>query len=561
MHNKTLLLLLLALSLLMPRGMQAAGDAYAAEGDDEQVLTVCWGMQIALSDIFILENLSFNDECGTPHFMAVRFAYDENNAPYVLDTICRDRAGEEQFMGWLNNFMIRGNNAGKYVLQFYARCENAPDFQSIGVIHYRVIPEFRPGVITAGRDTMYMQKGKIRVNVASITPASGGDGNIHYRWKRGIQDLYAADENLENYPITDEDLTFPALLKLHRRAYDGSGCGNALAEGTYAIVVFDEFKPGKIDTIDNPEFCSVEVAQAYTITASAAEGGTERYHYQWFMEHDGVETPIAGATNKDLPLSMVSLEYGQHYTFSRKVEDDTRFTTPTPAANPQSIYISSGDEVRTREWVVCVPSFPYTVSWFDTKGNEFTHTIESTPNDEWKVLDEHHPSGCTMDTTLLIRVRLDGCVRAKFDRILFVDTTRYVATQWYKNGEKLTGETRNYYDEGGNELKGLYEVDMTGKDGRTYRSCAIQMPQATAVNELLCSEPAVFPVPAEAGQPVTVVNNGGTIAIYSCTGEPVMQTASTEQQISIDAPQIRGLYYVQIIGKDGRRRTEKLLVK
>ena len=167
--------------------------------------------------------------------------------------------------------------------------------------------------------------------------------------------------------------------------------------------------------------------------------------------------------------------------------------------------------------------------------------------------------------TLRIHVALDGYVLSKFDRILYVDNGQqkpihFKSFQWYKDGRKIDGATLNYYDEDGATLSGTYEVEMTDADGRLFRSCPVQMPAATAVSNLT-AEPAIYPVPAEAGRPVTILTNGGTITIYSCTGEQVMHTAATDERTIIDAPQEKGLYYVQIQGKDGHRRTEKMLVK
>ena len=565
MNTKTPLWLSLILALLMPCTLQASEAASTGTADEQQPLIICWGQAVELSSLF---SLSLSGEgCGTPHFMVIRYRLDENNNPVEPDTICRDRAGEEQFNGWVNNYSINGNRVGTFAIRFFIKDDCNTEFTPIsGQVLYRIIPAFTPGSITTRRDTMYMKNGKVLVSVPSITPASGGDGNISYRWKRGIADIGSTDENLTNYAFYYSDLTFPALVKLHRRGRDGSGCGNELAEGVYSIVVFDSLNAGTIDVVDNLEFCSVQTAQAHTITASEATGGTERYHYQWHMVSDGTETAVSGATNKDLPLSLVSLEYGKTYTFYRTAEDDTRFTQMTPTSNRQTFTIISDHSPRIAERVVCTDIFPVTISWYDSKGNEFTRTVSTTPDDVWHVVDEHHPSGCTVDSTINIRVRLEGYVLSKFDRILYIDNGQQKALhfkthQWYKNGNKLDGAMLNYYDEDGATLNGTYEVEMTDTDGRIFRSCPVQMPQATAIDNLTCGEPAIYPVPAEAGQPVTIRSNGGVITIYTCTGEMLMQTAGANEHIIIDAPQTKGLYYVQIQGSDGQRQTEKLLVK
>lgn len=565
MNTKTPLWLSLILALLLPCTLQAAEAVSNGTTDEQPPLVICWGQSVELSQLFTLQ-LS-GEGCGEHHYMVVRYQYDANDNPVVLDTICRDRVGEEQFYSWVNSYSINGNMAGTFMLKFFLKDDCNMAFTPIsGQLVYTIIPQFNPGSITTRRDTMYVKDSKVQVSVASIEPASGGDGNITYRWKRGLQDIGSTDENLVSYAFTYDDLTFPALVKLRRRARDGSGCGNALAEGVYSIVVFDSLNPGTIDVVDNLEFCSVQAAQKYTITASAAEGGTERYHYQWYMVSDGTESAVTGATNKDLPLSLINLEYGKTYTFYRTAEDDTRFTTMKPTSNRQTFTITTNQAPRIAERVVCTEVFPVTISWYDSNGNEFTRTVSATPDDEWQVVDEHHPSGCAADTTINIRVRLDGYVLSKFDRILYIDNSQQKALhfktfQWYKDGKKIDGATLNYYDEDGATLTGKYEVEMTTEDGKLFHSCPVQMPQATAIDDLTSGEPAIYPVPAEAGKPVTILTSGGTITIYTCTGEMLMQTAGTDEHLIIEAPQTKGLYYVQIQGRDGQRKTEKLLVK
>lgn len=80
--------------------------------------------------------------------------------------------------------------------------------------------------------------------------------------------------------------------------------------------------------------------------------------------------------------------------------------------------------------------------------------------------------------TLSFNLAMDGFVHRKGNDVVFVDNSgkhsddgiTFVAYQWYKNGEKMDGETGQFYYEYLG-LNGLYYVVMTGADGRQYRSC------------------------------------------------------------------------------------------
>ena len=168
-------------------------------------------------------------------------------------------------------------------------------------------------------------------------------------------------------------------------------------------------------------------------------------------------------------------------------------------------------------------------------------------------------------------VSLGGYVYSKYDRVVFVDNNpnngalpgvtdklEFVAYQWYKNGVKQDGQTGQYYHEDGRELNGVYYVMLTDTKGVRYRSCDVVLPKETASSAPQHS--AVYPVPAAAGQPVTVEAEG-TVLIRSFAGEIIQRAEQVNGSIVINAPYIAGIYYVQITAPDGSVEMHKLIVK
>ena len=179
---------------------------------------------------------------------------------------------------------------------------------------------------------------------------------------------------------------------------------------------------------------------------------------------------------------------------------------------------------------------------------------------------------CFSDPT---RLRLDfslgGYLHTKYDRVLFVDNNpengletggedklKFVAYQWYKNDLLLEGETGQYYHEGGAQLIGTFFVILTDVHGQTYRSCEITLPTSAPVPAQRLTN--IYPVPANAGEPLTI-EGFGSAQILSLSGERVSQLTHVEGKATITTPGMAGIYYVQINAPDGTMEMHKLIVK
>ncbi|MBO7458033.1 MAG: T9SS type A sorting domain-containing protein [Paludibacteraceae bacterium] len=167
-------------------------------------------------------------------------------------------------------------------------------------------------------------------------------------------------------------------------------------------------------------------------------------------------------------------------------------------------------------------------------------------------------------------VSLGGYVHSKYDRVLFVDNNpdngidvgtaeklEFKAYQWYKNGVAQEGQTGQYYHEDGKQLNGVYYVMLTDTKDRQYRSCDVVMPAETEANAP--QNTAVYPVPANAGQAMTIEGNG-TVQITSFSGECVTRF-EVNGSATVTAPRVAGMYYVQITNAAGEPELHKLIVK
>ena len=122
----------------------------------------------------------------------------------------------------------------------------------------------------------------------------------------------------------------------------------------------------------------------------------------------------------------------------------------------------------------------------------------------------------------------------------------------------MADETGQYYHEGGRQLIGTFYVMLTDTKGRKYRSCEITLPTGAPVPEHRLT--SIYPVPANAGEPLTI-EGIGTAQILSFSGERVSQKTFVEGKATMSAPGIAGIYYVQITAPDGTMEMHKLIVK
>lgn len=325
---------------------------------------------------------------GSYFYQVVRFEITPTDT-VVLDTLLYETS-QGGYQSWFATSKVPTNKSGNFIVRSYVHddgCitdwqENKPGF------HYTVAEEFVPGTIQSGTDTLFLTTKPIYVDVQSKTLSTGGKGSIEYWWNVSVDDqdstviAGATAPDLSNYAITKK-----GKYRFTRGTRDGE-CYNKTDSleklGSYTFYVFDAFDPGEIQCEANKVFCSVEDAQAYSVSTTAASGGIEGagYHYQWFMVSGIDTTVISGAVSQNLDLSQIALKEDSTYTFVRKAKDnqpqakwlvsrdslsffiapafvpgtiqsgvDTLFLTSTPIyVNVKSKSLSSGGVGTIRYW-------------------------------------------------------------------------------------------------------------------------------------------------------------------------------------------------------------------
>lgn len=469
------------------------------------------------------------DGYGNYHYMVVLFGYDQNTQTYPLDTLGHT-ANAAEFLSWYNTHWLSGDSIGDFTLRVYIHDDSytlsGDDivWQYIGELPYTVLPEFDPGAINLPdnsnpdfRDTVYLKDGKVYVSVTSRTLASGGSGRYNYFWLRGVKKIgYEPD-------LTDFKITTPGYVRLRREVRDSLGCGVAVSSGVYQLKVYPELIRGAIEVENTPGYdmrvyCSLSEAKADTVFATPATGGSGTLSYQWCLKSGDTRQPIPGATDCNLPLAQVlegmNISQSQDFTVVRTVEDDTHFTQPEEAEGAQTIHVMQ----------------------------DFTSCI-------------------------------DGFVHQKFGIMLYVDNNsdnhapvegaklHFKSYQWFKDCIAVDGQTGQYYYEDGQPLDGVYHVVMTADDGKQYLSCPMEIHNTPAAAPAAAPKALVYPVPVDAGELVQINCQGGDVKIYSSTGEVVNNLICPEQNVTVRAPRVTGIYSVHITHPDGTVQTEKLIVK
>lgn len=146
-------------------------------------------------------------------------------------------------------------------------------------------------------------------------------------------------------------------------------------------------------------------------------------------------------------------------------------------------------------------------------------------------------------------------IKTMFTDVVFIDNAenQFVEYQWYKNGEKLEGETMQFYNEK-NSINGIYSAEITNTNGEKIKVCAAQLNVTNvSTTKSLAKKADIYPNPAKASQPITIklVNfseidiNSAHLYIFNALGNKVLQRENITEEFSIELP--KGSYTATII--------------
>jgi len=158
----------------------------------------------------------------------------------------------------------------------------------------------------------------------------------------------------------------------------------------------------------------------------------------------------------------------------------------------------------------------------------------------------------------------DGLMFRKWENVIFVNNhdSLYVGYQWFKNGQKLNGETKQRLYTGATSLKGttdLYHCQLTHKDGTTELTCEKKFDdipssaQITAVEDIMVDGFAVYPTQVPAGTAITIIKTvPGTVraTLLSLTGQMAGTMLLTGDENTMLMSGNAGMYLLQLQGKE-----------
>lgn len=158
-------------------------------------------------------------------------------------------------------------------------------------------------------------------------------------------------------------------------------------------------------------------------------------------------------------------------------------------------------------------------------------------------------------------------IKSKFTDVVFISNAEdlFAEYQWYKDGNKLDGETMQFYNDP-NGVKGFYSADVVTTEGKQFKVCGVQLNAVDiAETKALVKRGEIYPNPAKASQPINVklVNfnedelSSATMFIFNSLGNKVLQRGHLSEEFTIELP--KGSYTVSIISNQ-QRLSYKIIV-
>src|SRR5574344_2017009 len=237
----------------------------------------------------------------TPQTKPDTFSF--NTLPKIIEVLSVNRAtggdGNYTYQWKINDVVIDTANTenyrpqfttvGTFVISRWAK-DGIETFQKSGEYTVTFLPQFEPGTITPQTkpDTFSFNTLPKVVEVLSVTPATGGDGNYTYQWK--INDVVIDTANTENYR---PQFTTVGTFVISRWAKDG--IETFQKSGEYTATFLPQFEPGTIATQTKPDTFSFNTLPKIieVLSVTPATGGDGNYTYQWKINDVVIDTATA----------------------------------------------------------------------------------------------------------------------------------------------------------------------------------------------------------------------------------------------------------------------------
>lgn len=219
--------------------------------------------------------------------------------------------------------------------------------------------------------------------------------------------------------------------------------------------------------------------------------------------------------------------------FAKLSGDIKRFKIEIDGEEKLSEYMSSKGEIKSGQ-------YSGTIQFFDESG---------------EIMSEKYPFTITV-------YKPSSMVKYLYHNVIFVDNHDELFSdyQWYKNGEKIDGATRQYYYE--KVLNGNYYVVCKTNSGIKIKSCPVDGDLSAKIS---ISSVKVYPNPAQANIPFNLELVGGNgnysgaeMMIYNNSGNLVKHITNITDIITLTLPQGN---YSGALFFNGEKTGFKIIVK
>lgn len=402
-----------------------------------------------------------------------------------------------------------------------------------------------------------------------------------------------------------DDYTITATLSIHvddNYCFGKDNSGNYIYDNTYNIGT-GSINPAKLDITFTPEDLDgkVSLTRKYNSEDASADilQSTVTKNDHTFEITSAIFTDNTPGTNKQIAITINLKDNNPNYTFDPTTVTITGGTIEKNNDEPEKIVIDkesiqqqtdqpaycmegvdgltikfaklSGEKIKRfkieikgeeklseymsseSEGAIPGDTIIYVHIPSDAKSGQYSGTIQ--------FFDESGETSDKYDFTITV-YKPSSMVKYLYHNVIFVDNHENLFSdyQWYKNGEKIDGATRQYYYE--KVLNGNYYVVCKTNSGIKIKSCPVDGDLSAKIS---ISSVKVYPNPAQANIPFNLELVGGNgnysgaeMLIYNNSGNLVKHITNITDIITLTLPQGN---YSGALFFNGEKTGFKIIVK
>lgn len=495
--------------------------------------------------------------------------YDENNQEHLFEVSQKSLS--------LSSFPFAQGVSYRFYREVRDSLAHVDWFRSDNDVEIRIHSEFTSGTIVSGDKLECNHSQELYTVLISNDYSASGDGAIVYRWVLGlmddatnevsIQEIIPQDSENLNYTFNPMNYSsFPAKFVLYRETRNETCDTEWIKSNGEYVLRFDNAV--NIDSV--LYVCSDDLP--YTINYERENGILDSYMFST----DGEEVQFSNQTiygcERTIKLKCILKEKPEvdveslgficqedstlsiYYTIKKGTPTHYRVTFN----EAMSLYgVSTREGVLDESSIIVLTGMPnFGIGDFEIYVQFYDGTWESCWSDVY---------------TLSATFALGGYIHQKWDHVLFVDNNEYnnlpdsvsdmhfSSFQWYKNGRKIEGANKQFYNEPSG-LKGTYYVMLVDDKGRTYRSCDVIITpekEIDSVDDFYVAPSLV----AKEGKIEVYTSRSGMLNLYNSMGNVMTTVRCSEGSSQFSAPLMSGMYIYVFTDDFGKRSVSKILVK